>query len=468
MSSQHTSLSTPTDGQPEDLTLQDIFPDLTNDEEPLKLLAVDDEPFILRALRRLTRHSNIQFLSAESGFEAMQILSHERIAVLISDQFMPEMCGVELLQHAQENYPECVRIMLTGNSDLTTAVDAINRGDVFRFVSKPWHNEDFLRTIDVALEQHRLLVSKRRYDEFMRRQNTSLCALNDELDRRVQERTADLQHSQRRIDALYHELQISFDATLQAMLSIMELGDVKIVDHCRRTRDRVLCYANAERLAEHTTKQLERAAMLHWIGLINAPSSMFSKLPDQYDFEEQAIWEFHPLLGQQTLSRIPALRRVGQILLHYLRPCRDDEFYPGALLDDDIIDEDLVTSCQILRVCSAYEHAQTALSRQGLRDAELFHDRAMAHLRQYTGTAFDPRHVRNLLLALNATRPEQRREQALPDLHDLRPGMSLSRPLESNSGVILAPGGLIITEELIDRLRRFEQSDGINTIYVWS
>jgi adenylate cyclase len=451
-----------------DFALSDLFRPIEQDDAaPLKILVVDDEPYILRALQRLLRRDGLEILTAASGAEAVRLLRANTVGVLISDQFMPEMRGIELLRHAQDNHPECVRVMLTGNSDLMTAVDAINKGDVFRFINKPWQNEEFVRIIELAVEQHHLLVGRRRYEQFIHEQNATLRHVNDALDRRVRERTAELSASREQIDRLYRELQVSFDATLLSMLSIMELGDVQIVDHCRRTASRVRQYAAAEGLPESIAKPLERAALLHWIGLITAPSNMFSKLPEDYDAEEQAIWEFHPLLAQQTLHHIPALQRVGQLLVHYLRPCHDAEFYPGALLDGEAIDEELVFSCHLLRLCSSYEHIQTALRRQGMRDDLIFHERGVGQLLRHSGTLYEPRLVRRFLDVVQQNLHSTKRERRLTTITDLKPGMVLARPLEMSRGSTLAPRDIVVTAELLDRLMRFDAVSGLGAIYVW-
>ena len=94
-----------------------------------KILVVDDEPYVLRAIQRLLKSRDADVLTAPNGLQAIQMLKrNEQVAVVISDQFMPGMGGAELLEHIRQDYPDIVRVMLTGNNDLATAVEAINRG----------------------------------------------------------------------------------------------------------------------------------------------------------------------------------------------------------------------------------------------------------------------------------------------------------------------------------------------------
>jgi len=116
-----------------------------------KILIVDDEPQNLRALERLFRQ-HYQVLMANSGAEALEVLREHDVAVVITDQRMPEMTGIELLKSTVALRPRMVRIILTGYTDVDALVEAINCGQVYRYVSKPWANEELLLTVKRALE----------------------------------------------------------------------------------------------------------------------------------------------------------------------------------------------------------------------------------------------------------------------------------------------------------------------------
>ena len=271
-------------------TLEALFP--SDDELPrLTVLIVDDEPYVLRSLKRLMRSLDVDVLTADGGAEAIQIFKENDIAVLISDQFMPHMSGAELLEYARLNHEDTIRVMLTGNNDLNTAIEAINRGDVFRFVLKPWENKDFIKIVELALEQHMILMNHRKYQRYIREQNERLQTLNDELERRVGERTRALLESREEIESLYKELQSSFDAALKAMLSTMELGEIKIVDHCRRTATRVQQLCDELLLGGGISQPLVRASLLHWLGLVSVPAEFFEMGLDDLTDELEATWE---------------------------------------------------------------------------------------------------------------------------------------------------------------------------------
>ena len=457
-------------------TLEALFP--SEDElPPLLVLIVDDEPYVLRSLQRLLRSMEVEVLTASSGTEAIEIFERgEPIAVLISDQFMPKMSGAELLEYARQNHQDTIRVMLTGNNDLSTAIEAINRGDVFRFVLKPWVNEAITRIVELALEQHMILLNHRKYQRYIRDQNERLQFINDELERRVAERTRDLLESRKEIEALYEELQLSFDAALKAMLSTMELGEIKIVDHCRRAATRVQQLCDELLLGEGVSQPLVRASLLHWIGLVNVPEAFFVQGIDELSDELRATWEYHALLGYQVMQTVEALKYPGQIVLHHLKRYDDFEFRPNQHFEGMLLTEDFVLSCRVLHLCSAFERERTMASSQArLRAGEAtsergeryFVERGLYALKQGRGTLFDPSLVSRFSDMIERLYMEYRREMRLTTILDLKPGMVLSRPIETLQGLPVAPRDLTITSDILRRLDVFQHTGGLGPIFVW-
>ena len=125
------------------------------------ILFVDDEENILSALVRLFRKEDYEIITATSGMDALKIMEEKDISVVVSDNRMPGMTGIDLLAKAKEISPDAMRIMLTGYSDLEAAIAAINKGEVYRFITKPWNDEELKLTVMQSLE-HRDLVLKNR------------------------------------------------------------------------------------------------------------------------------------------------------------------------------------------------------------------------------------------------------------------------------------------------------------------
>jgi len=122
---------------------------------------VDDEPEILYSLKGLLRRE-FELYTAESAHEALEILKRHPIHVVMTDQRMPQMTGVELMGRVRNEYPDAIRIIFTGYADIKAVIEAINNGGLFRYITKPWDPDELLDTLRQAAEQHDRLVERRR------------------------------------------------------------------------------------------------------------------------------------------------------------------------------------------------------------------------------------------------------------------------------------------------------------------
>ena len=166
------------------------------------LLFVDDEANILAALKRVFRKSGYEIHTASSGQEGLEILEQLPVDLVMSDQRMPGMTGVEFLKKVKELYPHTIRIVLSGYSEIGTITSAINEGEVFRFVSKPWNDEELKQTIEHSLEQRKLRKQNELLLKKVSEQNEKLRILNEDLERLVRERTGELAMTQKILENL--------------------------------------------------------------------------------------------------------------------------------------------------------------------------------------------------------------------------------------------------------------------------
>jgi response regulator RpfG family c-di-GMP phosphodiesterase len=144
------------------------------------ILIVDDDENILNALKRLFRKENYQILTAKSGEEGLKILDEQEVDLIISDLKMPFMNGVEFLSKAKEKNPDALRIMLTGHADLQSVLDAIDKGQVYRFLLKPWDDEDLRMSIKHAIDFHHLQKENKALAQTIKKQNIILAELEKE------------------------------------------------------------------------------------------------------------------------------------------------------------------------------------------------------------------------------------------------------------------------------------------------
>jgi two-component system NtrC family sensor kinase len=170
-----------------------------------RVLLVDDEPNVLRALKRVLRRIPWDLQTANSGEEALQLMAESPVDVVVCDYRMPGMTGVDFLRQVRDRWPDTQRLMLSGQADQSAILEAVNRSEIFRFIPKPWEEADLLATIHSALSAATLAQENRRLLALTLAKNEELARLNAQLEQRVQERTALLSQSQR-------EWQATFDA----------------------------------------------------------------------------------------------------------------------------------------------------------------------------------------------------------------------------------------------------------------
>ena len=143
-----------------------------------KILIVDDEPFVRRALERALREiDNTEVIEAESGPKALELIEEHEVHLVISDERMPEMTGVELLKEVKRRHPDVIRIILTGYADIKAAIAAINEGEIYRYLTKPWDADDLLLTVRQALQLYDLLRTNQELRRTVERQIAHLHAL---------------------------------------------------------------------------------------------------------------------------------------------------------------------------------------------------------------------------------------------------------------------------------------------------
>ncbi len=167
-----------------------------------RVMIVDDEASVLTSLRRLLRREAYELVLANSGEEALRLLEQHPAPVVISDQRMPGMTGIELLHEVRRRWPNTIRIILSGYSAVRTIIAAINEGAVYMFLSKPWNDQELKGNIRGALDQYELGAENRRMGREIAEQNERLRQLNAELDQRAADATAGLSSIQDLHDAI--------------------------------------------------------------------------------------------------------------------------------------------------------------------------------------------------------------------------------------------------------------------------
>lgn len=168
---------------------------------PRVLLVVDDEENILRALGRLLRRDGYVLLKASSGIQGLELLAQHPVGVILSDQRMPGMTGSEFLERAKALKPDAVRLILSGYTDLQTVTDAINRGAIYRFLTKPWDDELLRENIRQAFEHYELRTERDHLAGQLNSLNAQLAQSNQGLQQRISSQSRELEQHARLFEA---------------------------------------------------------------------------------------------------------------------------------------------------------------------------------------------------------------------------------------------------------------------------
>jgi response regulator RpfG family c-di-GMP phosphodiesterase len=309
-----------------------------------KILFVDDEDSILQAFRRIL-HKRFIMDFANSGRAALaKMASDGPFAVIVADMKMPEMEGVELLSKVHDLYPDTVRIMLTGIRDIDVAVDAVNQGNIFRFLNKPTDPDMLANVLNAALTQYRLLTAEREL------------------------------------------LEKTLHGSVEVLTELIALVSPTIGHRTNRIRQYMMYVVSSLKLPDQW--QYELAAMLSQIGTIAIPSEILEKslLGETLSESESQILDNHPTLARKLLAKIPRLTTVSAMIGAQNKPF---SAYPESISSSAV-------GAQILKACGDFDrYMQTDISR----------DAAIYQMKKQTGM-YNPR-ILEALSEVSILKPEK-------------------------------------------------------------
>ncbi len=338
------------------------------------VLFVDDEVNILKALQRLFRQEDMNVLCASGACHALELLEKTSAQVVVTDQRMPEMSGVDLLARVRERNPNVVRMMLTGYTEMDVAVDAINRGEIYRLITKPWNDDELRATIRQAFDHSDLKNEIKRLNQVTREQNFKLQDMNRNLEGKVRDRTKQLAEK-------HQELRTAYVQTIRALAEAVDAKDT----YTRGHSERVGVYASKIAAELGFPKELiERvyiAGLLHDVGKIGVRDSVITK-PDRLTPEEYDEIKKHPEIGAKILEPVDFLAEIVPCVRHH------HEWFDGSDrgYPDRLAGEGIPLPSRVILVADTVE-AMT--SDRPYRKA-LPLDIVFTELAKYSGSQFDP------------------------------------------------------------------------------
>ena len=308
------------------------------------ILCVDDELNILSSMKRLFRPFGYRVLTADSGAKGLEIIDQENgnINVIISDMRMPNMNGAEFLASVRQKFPNIMRILLTGYSDMDSTVDAINDGQIYRYVSKPWNETDLISCIKEALKVQHLKTEKERLEKLTQEQNNQLKILNSSLEEKVAKRTADLRSANDR-------LKKNFLTSIKIFSSLIELRGGKVAGHSRRVAELARKIAVNMKLPIKEVNDIFLAGLLHDIGKIGFSDELLNKAPVKMSAEERKIFCEHPIKGEELLMPLEDMKGAAVIIRSH------HEHFDGKGYPEKLAGKQIPIGSRILAVANEHD-----------------------------------------------------------------------------------------------------------------
>lgn len=338
------------------------------------VLFVDDEVNILRALQRLLRNEPMKVLTASNPREAMSLLQSTPTQLVVSDQRMPEMSGVDLLSSIREHHPDMIRMMLTGYTEMNIAVEAINRGEIYRLITKPWNDDELRATLRQAFDHYDLKGEIKRLNHVTQEQNFKLQDMNRNLEEKVRERTGQLA-------AKHQELRTAYLQTIRALAEAIDAKDAYTRGHSERVAVYSSRLAREMGLRKDMIERVYFSGLLHDVGKIGVPDAIITK-PDRLTEEEYLEIQKHPEIGAKILEPVEFLRHIVPCVRHH------HEWFDGCNrgYPDHLQGDKIPLPSRLILVCDTVE-AMT--SDRPYRKA-LPIDTVIRELHKYSGSQFDP------------------------------------------------------------------------------
>lgn len=365
-----------------------------------KILFVDDEPNVLQSIQRQL-HKRFTLDVAGGGEEALDVLRERGpFAVIVSDMHMPGMNGVELLARVKDLYPDTIRLMLTGNADQETAIDAVNSGQIFRFLTKPCPPAVFVTALALALRQHRLLTAEKEL------------------------------------------LQKTLKGCVNVLSELLGVANPLAFSAGSRIRPSVVAMATAMRLPR--LWQYELAALLSQIGCFSLPGDVLNKVyaDEPLTDEEEEMYIRHPEVGAALLEQIPRLENITRMIALQMRSFEE---YDEAVTSDHV--EEVLLGAQILRAAIDYD-------RQRFRGAD--HEQAVAWMRRQK-QHYNPR----VMEVLAAVQFEFQGQSLSLKVDQVTEGMVTLEDILTKSGGLIVPKGQTITRPILQGLKNFATQVGV-------
>lgn len=332
---------------------------------PLKyrhsILLIDDEEAILDIMTMTLADEGYDLHTAGSAEEGLKILkASPSFSLIISDQLMPGMTGVQFFAKARDICPDAMRVLLTGYTDTDAIIDAINSGGIHLYLTKPWHKDELLHTIRQMLTKAELVIENRRLDELVKKQNAELLELNKNLEEKVRLKTQHLDQRAGELKTSYERIRLILEGAVLAMSKIVESRDPYTAGHEQQVAKIACIIAKKMPLPEDQVEAIRVAGLLHDIGKIAIPSEILTK-PGRLSRLEMEMVKTHCQNAYDILKTIEFPFPIAQIILQHHERI-DGSGYPQGLKGEVILLESrIIGVADVIEAMSSHRPYRPAM-----------------------------------------------------------------------------------------------------------
>lgn len=416
-------------------------------EKQGRILIVDDEEAVRQALTRLLRRQ-YDIEVAENGVAALAILEQQSFDLIISDMRMPEMNGAELLSQCFQRWPGMIRILLTGFSDLESAIKAVNEGNIYRYIAKPWDNDQLRQTITEALEIHRLRDVNTSLNAHITEQNAELERLNRELSQKYEASLHRVGAAESELHEAYRQLRQEFHAVILMLVHLIEVRLQHEIGSSERFARLVKTFAEFAGCEGHQIEDIYYAALLKDIGKVLLSDVILHKPLRDMNAVERKAFAMTPVNAQSALMLLKPLQNAANVIRSHM------ELYNGKGFPDRLTGEAIPKGARILRIANDYLELQT---KENFVGQKLDAKEALEYLHKMAGQRYDGQLLSVFVMALNDTGEALVNRIERMTVDELKPGKVLAAHFLSPAGVILLSEGTQLTAHHIERLHALER-----------
>ncbi len=429
------------------------------------LLFVDDEPGILSALRRLVRKLDAKVFIAQGGAAGLEVLANNHIDLVVSDMRMPEMDGAQFLARVKELYPDTVRYLLTGYSDIGATINALNDGGIYRYLSKPWDDSELLEVISDGLkikllenEKNELVKLTNTQNESLKTLNEELSELNQNLERKVVERTQEIEQTAQMLEVAYEELNGSYSSFIKGFAEFvtnredLQKGESQLVAELSKEM------AQALKLEEATQNDVYHAGLLYQLGKLGLQQNLLNLSEESMDSAQFEEYAKYPAFGEAALSNIRGFDKIAAFTNSQL------ENFDGTGHPSNVAGAKIKAGARVIRVARDYICLQTGL----IKDKPLSAEESFHFIKEHAQKLYDPIVVKALTLfkdkfVVSSLHSNTQKIESL----SMQEGMVLAKGIRNSSGLLLISKGSVLTEVVIKKIINIEQKENEKfSIYV--